>query len=171
MTKWVNGELVGMTTEEIAAQETKWKTFEVAERTRPLTESEVSRMLIARQINTLPLDTAMTLRCREFFPDWEPGAYTAGHTVQHGGNLWRCLQNHDSAGNPDWRPGKAHSLWAAYHAADAPLALPWAAPSGAHDAYMTGEYMIWTDGKTYKCLADATVWGPDVVPGAWEVQE
>lgn len=138
---------------------------------RPMSQEAVSRMLLAREINTLPMDTTMTLRCREFFPAWAPGAYTVGYTVQHGGNLWKCLQEHDSTGNPDWCPGKAASLWGAWHALDAPLALPWVAPTGAHDAYQAGEFMAWTDGAIYKCLADATVWGPDVVPGAWEVQE
>lgn len=32
---------------------------------------------------------------------------------------------------------------------------------GAHDAYQTGEWMIWTDGKPYRCTQNATVWGPD----------
>lgn len=31
--------------------------------------------------------------------------------------------------------------------------------------------MIWADELTYKCLADATVHGPDVLPGSWEVIE
>ena len=141
------------------------------ERNRPLTESEVTRMLIAREINTLPMDTTLTLRCRDFFPGWAQGGYTAGYTVQHGGNLWKCLQDHDRTGNPAWCPGSAPSLWGAWHARSAALALPWVAPTGAHDAYQAGEFMVWTDGAIYKCLADATVWGPDVVPGAWEVQE
>ena len=42
-------------------------------------------------------------------------------------------------------------------------------PTGAHDAYQTGEYMIWTDGQTYRCTTDNTVWGPDTLPSAWEV--
>ena len=45
------------------------------------------------------------------------------------------------------------------------------AQEGAHDAYQAGEYMIWADELTYKCLADATVHGPDVLPGSWEVIE
>ena len=66
MNKWVNGELVGMTTEEIAAQETKRKTFEAAERTRPLTAEEVTAMLIRQQINSLAVDDNTALRMREF---------------------------------------------------------------------------------------------------------
>lgn len=145
------------------------QTWTVIEDTRPLTESELGRMLIATQINTLSMDTTMTLRCREFYPTWAEGSYQTGYTVRDGGNLWRCCQTHDSTGNPAWRPGLAPSLWGAYHATDAPLALPWVAPTGAHDAYQAGEYMVWTDGQVYRCLVDGTVWGPDTVPGSWEV--
>ena len=93
MNKWVNGELVGMTTEEIAEQETKRKTFEAAERSRPLTESEVSRLLIAKQINTITVDDQTALRMVEFYPEWAAGtAYTVGYKVRRGGKLWRVLQ-------------------------------------------------------------------------------
>ena len=53
MNKWINGELVDMTTEEIAEQEAKRKTFEATERTRHLTAEEVTALLIKQQINTL----------------------------------------------------------------------------------------------------------------------
>ena len=42
-------------------------------------------------------------------------------------------------------------------------------PTGSHDAYQTGEYMIWSDGQTYRCNTDDTVWGPDTLPDAWDV--
>ena len=112
MNKWVNGELVGMTTEEIAAQETKRKTFEAAERSRPLTESEVSRMLIAQQINTLSVDDNTALRMVEFYPEWASGqAYAAGYKVQHNGKLWKCNEpGHTSQAG--WEPSvNTASLW------------------------------------------------------------
>ena len=101
-------------------------------------------------------------------PIWKEGAHTAGSVVQYDGQPWRCLQAHDSTGNPDWKPGAAHSLWGAYHATTKTHALPWVAPTGAHDAYNSGEYMIWTDGCVYLCNMNATVHTPDVLPTAWE---
>ena len=110
MNKWVNGELVDMTTEEIAAQEARQKTFEAAERTRPLTESEVSRLIIAQQINTLDADDNTALRMREFYPVCSAGvAYTAVYKVQYGGKLWRCLQAHTS--QISWEPENVPALW------------------------------------------------------------
>lgn len=101
---------------------------------------------------------------------WEPGAYAVGNVRTHGGQPWRCCQAHDGAAQGDaWAPGVAPALWAPYHATSARWALPWVTPTGAHDAYQAGEYMRWTDDQVYRCTADATVWGPDVLPNAWEV--
>lgn len=108
MNKWVNGELVGMTTEEIAAQETKRKTFEVAERTRPLTESEVTRLLIAQQINTMEVDDNTALRMAEFYPEWNgligQTVDKAGFRFTCGGKLYKTIPaNHTF--QADWVPG------------------------------------------------------------------
>ncbi len=81
MLKWVNGELVDMTTEEIAAQETKRKTLEAAERTRPLTAEEVTALLIKQQINTLEVDDQTALRMRRYYPTF---AELVGQTVKQG---------------------------------------------------------------------------------------
>ena len=108
--KSVDGVLYDMAIEEIAAQETKRKAFEDYERTRPLTESEVSRLLIAQQINTLSVDDNTALRMLAFYPEWSAGqAYTAGYKAQHGGKLWRCIQAHTS--QISWEPENAASLW------------------------------------------------------------
>lgn len=107
-------------------------------------------------------DTALLL-------PWEPGNYAIGDVRVHAGQPWRCCQAHDSTGNDAWAPGAAPALWAPYHATSAKWALPYVQPTGAHDAYQAGEYMRWADELIYKCLADATVHGPDVLPSAWEV--
>ena len=118
MTKWVNGELVDMTTEEIAAQEARQKTFEAAERTRPMTAEEVTAMFIKQQINTITVDDQTALRMVRFYPEWESGkAYTtangctAGYKVTRNGKLWKLRQEHTS--QADWAPGEAgtESLW------------------------------------------------------------
>lgn len=99
---------------------------------------------------------------------WTPGSYAIGDIVVYEGQPRRCCQAHDSADNPDWSPASAPALWAPYHATDRAHALPWVSPTGAHDAYQAGEYMIWSDGAVYRCKIDATVHDPDVLPGGWE---
>lgn len=99
-----------MTAEEIAAIEAESAKFEAYERTRPLTESEVSRLLIAKQINTLEVDDTTALRMVEFYPEWAAGVtYTAAYKVQRSGKLWRCVQAHTSQAG--WEPENAASLW------------------------------------------------------------
>ncbi len=101
---------------------------------------------------------------------WKPGPFAVGAVRSFQGQVWRCCQAHDSTGNETWAPGPGSALWAAYHAADAGHARPWVAPTGAHDAYQAGEYMVWTDGTVWRCKQANTVHAPDVLPGAWEKQ-
>ena len=44
-------------------------------------------------------------------------------------------------------------------------------PTGAHDAYNTGDKMTYTDGEKYICQMDGCVWGPDVYPDGWKLVE
>lgn len=110
MQKYINGQYINMTADEIAAMEAETARYEATERHRPLTESEVTRLLIAQQINTLEVDDNTALRMTEFYPAWSAGqAYVAGYKVQHGGKLWRCLQAHTA--QTGWEPENAASLW------------------------------------------------------------
>ena len=45
----------------------------------------------------------------------------------------------------------------------------WHQPTGAHDAYMIGDKMLYTDGKVYKSLINGNVWSPEVYPNGWEL--
>lgn len=47
----------------------------------------------------------------------------------------------------------------------------WVQPTGAHDAYNTGDKMTYTDGKRYVCQMDGCVWGPDAYPAGWKLAE
>lgn len=97
-----------------------------------------------------------------------PLDYTMGDVWMHNGQPWKCAQTHTHHGESGWEPGVAASLWTNYHATDEAHALPWVQPTGAHDMYKVGEYMIWTDGEVYKCLSD-TAYSPDEFAQAWEV--
>lgn len=45
----------------------------------------------------------------------------------------------------------------------------WKQPTGAHDSYMAGDMVKYTDGKTYKSVIDNNVWSPDTYPNGWEM--
>ena len=98
-----------------------------------------------------------------------PGDYAAGDVRVQDGYPYKCCQAHDSTDNPDWDPATNRALWVPYHAKSPKWGLPYVAPTGAHDAYQDGEYMIWTDGQIYRCNTDNTVWGPDTLPDVWDV--
>lgn len=88
---------------------------------------------------------------------------------RYGGQLWRCVQGHDSAGQTGWEPGKAPALWAAYHTTDPAFAKAFVQPAGAHDAYLKGEVCLWTDGKVYRSVMEtANAYSPADYPAGWE---
>lgn len=106
----LNGKKIEMTPDEVVAFESGIRKAELMERTRSLSESEVSRMLITAQINTLAVDDNTALRMREFYPEWAPGTeYPVGHKVQRNGKLWRTVQAHTA--QTGWEPENAASLW------------------------------------------------------------
>ena len=110
MKTYRNGKYVEMTAEEIAAMQEEQTKAEAAEKHRPLTESEVSRMLITAQINTLTVDDAPALRMMQYYPDWTVGqAYTVGYKVQYGGKLYKVITAHTS--QRDWTPDAAVTLF------------------------------------------------------------
>lgn len=107
---WKNGNVRDMTPSEIAEMEKQANLAAIAERSRPLTEAEISRMLITQQINTLTVDDNTALRMRDFYPEWAPNTeYSAGFKVQYKGNLWRVLQAQTS--QDGWEPENVPALW------------------------------------------------------------
>lgn len=98
---------------------------------------------------------------------WKPGKYDANDVRTYEGVPYKCVQEHDSTGNDDWNPVATPALWMQYHGTEKDYARPWVAPTGAHDMYKAGEYMIWTDGTVYRCVMD-TVYSPAVYAQAWE---
>lgn len=110
MKKVIDCKVYDMTAEESAAVQKLANIAAIEEKTRPLTESEVSQMLIAAQINTLSVDDNTALRMKYFYPKWAEGiAYSVGFKVQYNGKLWRVLQAHTS--QEGWQPENAASLW------------------------------------------------------------
>lgn len=151
MKKVINGKVYDMTEEEITAMQAEAKRFELMEKSRPFTADDVSRMLIAAQINTLPVDDNTALRMREFYPQWRSGVdYPAGYKVQYGGRLWRCRQAHSSI--VGWEPVNAPALWEQINethtgAEDDPI------PYEGNMALANGLYYM-QDWVVYRCIRD-----------------
>lgn len=92
MKKYINGEYIELTPEEIAAMQAELAKAEAYERTRPLTESEVTRLLIAQQINTIAVDDQTALRMRRYYPTFSE---LVGQTVKKG-TKFRATDSEDA---------------------------------------------------------------------------
>ena len=140
-----------VSSEEIAAAEKEARKAEAIERTRPLTEAEVSRMLITEQINTLTVDDNTALRMMEFYPEWAANtAYTVGYKVRYSGKLWRVVQAHTSL--VGWEPTAVTSLWEQINEThsgteDDPI------PYSGNMALENGKYYM-QDFTVYLCIRD-----------------
>lgn len=102
------------------------------------------------------------------YSSWKAGS-PVRELVDGEWQVFTLITPHNASSYPGSTPSNTPALWSIRHTKDPKRAKPWLAPNGAHDAYQTGEYMIWTDGQTYRCTTDNTVWGPDTLPSAWTV--
>jgi len=102
----------------------------------------------------------------ELFDQWKTDTeYVPDIRVGHNGKLYRCVQAHTS--QADWAPDATPALWTEV-AAPGEI-LVWKQPTGAHDAYQTGDKVYYPDiGDTiYICTADNNIYAPGVY--GWEI--
>ena len=112
------------------------------------------------------MDDATALDWTELFRHWEYGIlYDVGDRVQYEGILYKCIQSHVS--QPDWTPDLVPALFVRVSIEEWP---EWVQPTGAQDAYMTGDKVTY-EGKHYVSLIDNNTWSPADYPAGWEVQE
>lgn len=151
MKKCINGQIVEMTSDEIAEIQESFARAEAAEKKRPLTESEVTRLLIAKQINILDVDDSTALRMMDYYPAWESGkAYTVGYKVTYNGKLYRVGMAHTS--QADWTPDTAVTLFERIDEThDGTKYDP--IPYDGNMALESGKYYT-QDGMTYLCNRD-----------------
>lgn len=103
---------------------------------------------------------------------WQPGNYSVGDIRNYAGQTWECWTAHDNSIYPDIIPDNPQTwanFWRPLHGTTVETARHWTKPvAGTTDMYHIGEYMIYIDGKIYKCLAD-TVYSPEEYAAAWEI--
>lgn len=114
-------------------------------------------------------DKTLGIQCMALFPVYiQNKQHDVGEVALHPetGYPRECIQAYDGTVQPDWTIDTP-TLWKPWHSRKPEHALPWEQPTGAHDMYLAGEYMIWTDGAVKHCLKD-TNFSPDEYPQAWE---
>ena len=102
----------------------------------------------------------------ELFKAWAADtAYAADERIRYGDKLYRCVQAHTS--QTDWTPDTTPALWTEVAK---PGEIPvWRQPTGAQDAYNTGERVHYpdADGSVYESTIDGNVWSPEAYPAGW----
>lgn len=111
-------------------------------------------------------DKTLVIATSNYFEEWKQGNYNVGDVRTSNGYPYECIMAHDSTNNSTWDIS-VRTLWKPYHSRKKEFALPYEQPTGSHDMYKSGEYMIWTDGLTYLCKLD-TNFSPSEYPQAWE---
>ena len=136
-----------------------------ATRAETLAAVAFARMMLP----TMSMTADQTITVAALYAEWTEGAYQVGDIRNAKGQTWECFQGHDTATYPDINPENAawFTFWRPLHGTTPETARPFVPVQGAHDMYRTGEYMVYTDGKTYKCLS-ATVYTPEEYAQAWE---
>lgn len=124
------------------------------------------RALMEKTATTLTDEEALT--GIELFPAWKTEtSYEATERVRYDGKLYRCEQSHTSQAS--WTPDITPALWTEVAP---PGEIPvWRQPTGAQDAYMTGDKVWYPDrGDTvYQSTMDYNVYAPDIT--GWVVVE
>ena len=111
------------------------------------------------------LNDAVALGAMAIYPAWEIGkAYAVNDRRRYGDFLYRCVQAHTS--QADWRPDVVPALWVKISTEEWP---EWVQPTGAHDAYNTGDKVTY-NGNRYVSRIDANVYSPEAYPAGWEAQ-
>lgn len=128
----------------------------------------------AVQMFASTLSEEQAMEVATMYDPWKVGkAYKADEYVTYGRNavgdpqLYKVVSAHTS--QADWTPNAVASLYT-------PIGLDdnghpvWSQPTGAHDAYNTGDIVNY-NGTLYISKIDGNVYSPEAYPAGWEVYE
>lgn len=138
-------------------------------------ESKSAMALLRSLLKTTSIsDDDEKIAASGLYEQWALGKYEVGDIRNNAGQTWECHMAHDNAVYHDITPSNPQTwanFWRPLHGKSAATARPWVKPQyGTTDMYHAGEYMVYTDGNTYKCLTD-TVYSPEEYAPHWEIQK
>lgn len=123
-----------------------------------------TKALLLRQLiekACISLNDEEALEGVELFPQWVTDkAYEVNDRVKFENVLYKCVQAHTS--QADWTPDATPALWARVSIEEWP---EWIQPTGAQDAYMTGDKVKHNE-KKWVSNSDYNIWEPGVY--GWE---
>lgn len=127
------------------------------------------QMMVQPMAANLTDEQALTIPL--LFDEWTPDTGYAAETVlRHEGELYRVARAHKS--QEQWKPGETGTESPYTHITKDPETGydVWRQPTGAHDAYNTGDRVLYPDesGKVYESLIDGNTWSPEAYPQGWK---
>lgn len=125
----------------------------------------------ALQLFAMSLSDEQAMEVATVYDSWAAGkTYAVGDYLTYGTNsvgdpqLYKVVQAHTS--QSDWTPDTTASLYDAIGLDNAGYPV-WSQPTGAHDAYNTGDIVDY-NGALYKSVIDGNVYSPNAYPEGWE---
>ena len=126
----------------------------------------------ALQMFAQSLTDEQALEVAAVFPKYKIGKYyNVGEMFTHGVNavgdpqLYRVVQAHTSA--EEWPPESSPALYTPIGLNESGYPV-WSQPTGAHDAYNTGDIVDY-NGTLYISLIDGNTYSPEAYPAGWKV--
>lgn len=126
----------------------------------------------ALQMFAASLEDEKAMEVATIYDPWEVGKhYSVGEFVLYGINavgdpqLYKVVTAHTS--QADWTPDFTRTLYVAIGLDDNGYPI-WSQPTGAHDAYNTGDIVDY-NGTLYRSLVDGNVYSPESYPAGWEI--
>jgi hypothetical protein len=117
------------------------------------------------------LDDERAMEVAMVFDTWISGkSYKIDTFITYGFNsvgdpqLYKVVQDHTSQN--DWTPDKTPSLYVAIGLDDSGYPM-WSQPTGAHDAYNTGDIVNY-NGILYESLINGNTYSPEAYPAGWK---
>lgn len=103
----------------------------------------------------------------DLYPEYEVGkTYAIDDIFRYDNKFYKVVQAHTS--QVDWIPSELPALYLSLMPEN--VIPEWVQPTGSHDAYHTGDKVIF-GGKVYESLIDANTWSPSDYPQGWRLVE
>lgn len=123
------------------------------------------------QMYAASLEDGKAMEVAYVYDPWEIGKhYSIGVFVTYGVNgvgdpqLYKVVQDHTA--QAEWRPDITATLYDAIGLDEKGYPI-WSQPTGAHDAYNTGDIVSY-HGTLYQSVIDGNIYSPEIYPTGWK---